>query len=86
MDPVPAVLTCSPEWNRQAKPAMALIQPFSRLAVDIGGTFTDLAIEHAGRLFTAKLLTTPAAPEQGVLEARARCCDRPGWTRRNWGS
>jgi N-methylhydantoinase A len=40
----------------------------ARLAVDIGGTFTDLALEHAGRRFTAKVLTTPAAPEQGVLE------------------
>ncbi|MBV8458012.1 MAG: hydantoinase/oxoprolinase family protein, partial [Acetobacteraceae bacterium] len=40
----------------------------ARLAVDIGGTFTDLALEHAGRRFTAKVLTTRAAPEQGVLE------------------
>jgi N-methylhydantoinase A len=39
----------------------------ARLAVDIGGTFTDLALEHAGGLTTAKVLTTPAAPEQGVL-------------------
>jgi N-methylhydantoinase A len=39
----------------------------TRLSVDIGGTFTDLALEHAGRRFTAKVLTTPAA-EQGVLE------------------
>ncbi|HEX3350272.1 MAG TPA: hydantoinase/oxoprolinase family protein [Acetobacteraceae bacterium] len=38
-----------------------------RLAVDIGGTFTDLALEHDGRRTTAKVLTTPAAPEQGVL-------------------
>ncbi|MBV8577118.1 MAG: hydantoinase/oxoprolinase family protein, partial [Acetobacteraceae bacterium] len=41
--------------------------PSARLAVDIGGTFTDLALEHAGRRTTAKLLTTPAAPEQGVI-------------------
>ena len=43
----------------------------ARLAVDIGGTFTDLAIEHAGehgvQRTTIKVLTTPAAPEQGVL-------------------
>jgi len=39
-----------------------------RLAIDIGGTFTDLAIEHAGGRTTIKVLTTPAAPEQGVLE------------------
>ncbi|HVB67694.1 MAG TPA: hydantoinase/oxoprolinase family protein [Acetobacteraceae bacterium] len=39
----------------------------ARLAVDIGGTFTDLALEHGGRQITAKVLTTPAAPEQAVL-------------------
>jgi N-methylhydantoinase A len=40
----------------------------ARLAVDIGGTFTDLAVERDGRRWTAKVLTTPAAPEQGVLD------------------
>ena len=40
----------------------------ARLAVDIGGTFTDLALEHDGRRVTIKVLTVPAAPEQGVLE------------------
>ena len=39
----------------------------TRLAVDIGGTFTDLVLEHAGRQVSAKVLTTPQAPEQGVL-------------------
>jgi N-methylhydantoinase A len=41
--------------------------PSARLAVDIGGTFTDLALEHDGRRTTTKVLTTPAAPEQGVM-------------------
>ena len=40
----------------------------ARLAVDIGGTFTDLALEQGGRRTTVKILTTPAAPEQGVME------------------
>jgi N-methylhydantoinase A len=39
----------------------------ARLAVDIGGTFTDLAIEHAGQRTTTKVLTTQSAPEQGVM-------------------
>jgi N-methylhydantoinase A len=39
----------------------------ARLAVDIGGTFTDLALERGGRRFTTKTLTTSDAPEQGVL-------------------
>ena len=46
--------------------------PSARLAVDIGGTFTDLALEHDGRRTTIKVLTTPAAPEQGVHGGRAR--------------
>lgn len=38
-----------------------------RLGVDIGGTFTDVALEIAERRYTAKGLTTSHAPEQGVL-------------------
>ena len=40
----------------------------TRLGVDIGGTFTNIALEHGGRRFTAKTLTTPRAPEQGVID------------------
>ena len=40
-----------------------------RLGLDIGGTFTDVALEIGERRFTAKTLTTPGAPEQGVLAA-----------------
>ncbi len=43
----------------------------ARLAVDIGGTFTDLALEHGGGRRTAKVLTTGAEPERGVLEGVA---------------
>jgi N-methylhydantoinase A len=39
----------------------------ARLAVDIGGTFTDFALEVGGKRFSRKVLTTPSAPEQGVL-------------------
>ena len=48
--------------------ARACTHPATRLAVDIGGTFTDLALEHDGRRTTIKVLTTPSAPEQGVME------------------
>jgi N-methylhydantoinase A len=40
----------------------------ARLAIDIGGTFTDLALERGSEIVTAKVLTTPSAPEEGVLE------------------
>ena len=39
-----------------------------RLGVDIGGTFTDVALELGDRLWSAKILTTPEAPERAVLE------------------
>jgi N-methylhydantoinase A len=41
--------------------------PEVRLGVDIGGTFTDVALEIGERRFTAKGLTTSRAPEEGVL-------------------
>ncbi len=45
----------------------------ARLGVDIGGTFTDVALEVGGngakQRYSAKILTTPQAPERGVLAA-----------------
>ncbi|MBI1943228.1 MAG: hypothetical protein HYS35_06130, partial [Betaproteobacteria bacterium] len=40
----------------------------ARLAADIGGTFTDVVLEHGGRRHSAKVLSTPRAPEQGMLQ------------------
>ncbi len=40
-----------------------------RLAVDIGGTFTDVVLEAGGRRVTAKVPTTAARPEDGVMTA-----------------
>jgi len=40
-----------------------------RLGVDVGGTFTDLVALRAGRLVTAKVLSTPADQSAGVLAA-----------------
>ena len=40
---------------------------FARLAVDIGGTFTDVVIEAGGEHVTTKVLTTPRAPEEAVV-------------------
>ncbi len=39
-----------------------------RVGVDVGGTFTDFALEKGGKIHTAKLLTTPDAPERAILE------------------
>ena len=43
----------------------------ARLGVDIGGTFTDVALEIGEQRYTSKILTTPRAPEEGVLAAIA---------------
>ena len=42
-----------------------------RLGADIGGTFTDIALECRGRMFSAKVLTNYAAPEQAILDGIA---------------
>ena len=43
-----------------------------RLAVDIGGTFTDVVLETPDARFSVKVLTTKTAPEDGVLDGILR--------------
>ena len=51
----------------------------ARLAVDIGGTFTDLVLEKGdGSFHSVKVLTTPQAPEQAVLEGTQRILAEAG--------
>ncbi len=50
----------------------------ARLGVDIGGTFTDVALELGGRRWSAKILTTPAAPERAVIEVVHRVLGEAG--------
>src|SRR5258708_6901996 len=51
----------------------------ARLAVDIGGTFTDVVLETDAGAHAIKVLTTTDAPERGVMEgvrtilAEAKC-------------
>ena len=47
---------------------MSELEILNRLAVDIGGTFTDVALETGGILHTSKVPTTSSAPELGVLD------------------
>src|SRR5262245_21687805 len=51
-----------------------------RIGVDIGGTFTDVALveEATGRIGVAKVPTTPLDLAQGVLSALAAAMDRYG--------
>src|SRR4051812_3596240 len=59
---------CSPHRERTYEMADAAAAPDWRLAVDIGGTFTDVVLINAadGRVIVDKTLTTPAAPLDGV--------------------
>ncbi|MBN33167.1 MAG: methylhydantoinase [Rhodospirillaceae bacterium] len=51
----------------------------ARLAVDIGGTFTDVALElDDGTLETSKVPTTPKAPEQGVMNGVRLALEQAG--------
>ena len=50
----------------------------ARLAVDIGGTFTDLVLALPDRSLSAKVLTTSDAPECAVLEGTAAILEKAG--------
>jgi N-methylhydantoinase A len=39
-----------------------------RIAVDIGGTFTDVVLQRGSQQSSTKLLTTPQAPEQAMVD------------------
>ncbi|WP_424970690.1 hydantoinase/oxoprolinase family protein [Dinoroseobacter sp. S76] len=49
-----------------------------RVGVDIGGTFTDVALTHPGGLATAKVLTDYTAPEQAILDGIAAAAEQAG--------
>ncbi|WP_160123490.1 hydantoinase/oxoprolinase family protein [Rhodovarius lipocyclicus] len=50
----------------------------TRLAVDIGGTFTDLVLETPSGTHSHKLLTSPDAPERAVLEGTEQLLAKAG--------
>jgi N-methylhydantoinase A len=51
-----------------------------RLAVDIGGTFTDVVLDCAGQTHSTKVLTTREAPELAVIEGTRAILDQAGIT------
>ncbi|WP_022702598.1 hydantoinase/oxoprolinase family protein [Pseudorhodobacter ferrugineus] len=57
------------------------MQTFStRLGVDIGGTFTDVVLEHNGTSHSTKVLTTYAAPENAIIDGMHQVCAKAGIT------
>lgn len=51
-----------------------------RVAVDIGGTFTDVVLWRGDERHTLKVLTTPQAPERGMLEGIRQVLERAAST------
>ena len=51
-----------------------------RVAVDIGGTFTDVVLETDGRHVSTKVLTTHAEPAAGALHGLCEVLERAGRT------
>lgn len=49
-----------------------------RVGVDIGGTFTDVALQYSGGLSTCKVLTNYAQPEQAILDGIAQAAAQAG--------
>ncbi|WP_278864558.1 hydantoinase/oxoprolinase N-terminal domain-containing protein [Kerstersia gyiorum] len=49
-----------------------------RVGVDIGGTFTDVALEVDGSLHTTKVLTDYTAPERAILKGLKQVLDQVG--------
>lgn len=49
-----------------------------RVGVDIGGTFTDVALEHANGLSTCKVLTNYHQPEQAILDGIIKATEQAG--------
>jgi len=44
------------------------------MGVDIGGTFTDVVLEVASQQYSAKVLTTYAAPEAAIIDGMQQVC------------
>ncbi|MEH6521894.1 hydantoinase/oxoprolinase family protein [Sulfitobacter sp.] len=50
----------------------------TRVGVDIGGTFTDVALAHPGGMSTCKVLTNYSQPEQAILDGIGIAAEQAG--------
>jgi len=51
---------------------------FISIAVDVGGTFTDVVLQRGEARFSTKVLTTPHAPEDAVLAGAQALLEQAG--------
>ncbi|MFV2035033.1 MAG: hydantoinase/oxoprolinase N-terminal domain-containing protein, partial [Halocynthiibacter sp.] len=49
-----------------------------RMGADIGGTFTDVVLEVGAAQFSAKVLTSRAAPETAIIDGMTQVCAQAG--------
>lgn len=54
------------------------VKPVNRVAVDVGGTFTDIVMLRDDAQFSAKILTSAAAPERAVIAGISDVLDQAG--------
>lgn len=47
-----------------------------RLGADIGGTFTDVVLEVDAKIYSIKVLTTYAAPENAIIDGMHQVCEK----------
>ena len=62
---------------------MAKASASCRVGVDIGGTFTDVALDVDGTITSTKILTDYAAPERAVLDGIRSVAEMAGIARRD---
>jgi N-methylhydantoinase A len=65
-------------WLLKFEGNIGMVRAAARLGVDIGGTFTDVVLELGTELFSTKVLTTYAAPENAIVEAMHLVCAKAG--------
>jgi len=54
------------------------VSSLARVGVDIGGTFTDVALELDGQLYSTKVLTDYAQPERAIVAGLQSACAAAG--------
>jgi len=65
------------EWYDQSGRETEIASEALTIGVDIGGTFTDVAmLTRSGSVYTAKAATTPADPARGVIDALTSAASR----------
>lgn len=55
-------------------------KPYVQIGADIGGTFTDVALEIDDKRYSVKVLTTKDAPEKGVMQGVSEVLSAAGLT------